>query len=1184
MQRGSSAPALVPMAQHDASGSGHAATSSHRTAPAAPATPASSSSSSFDRAVRRYAQDVVEEAYSLDEYTQFPRDAERERRDAQHRADVRVDRMTIIAARAAAAAELRARAEEDRRDAEGQRHQLQGEREDAHDDGVHSLHRASRGRERREAALQHARRSTEASIRATLQQRADTRTHHSRSREADRRMAAGLPRHRHAPPPPHAYFQPPPPDRAQSRAPSRQSAPPPPPFRQSAEPVRDATRPPSHTQLRLPSRPLEHLPSNDPSSFYRQPPPQHHNHHPPSKDPSSFYHQPPPPPPPTTPQQAPTLYTTPPYAPPLYAPPLYAPPLHAPQHPMLQASQPPAPPPPPPTRHHRATTAVMQAPAPSQSPSIASCSGPASYSTGTSWLRPSDSSPASYSTGTSWLRPSDSSLRTSREEMRMETTAARRHAAADDLSRAAKQQRVFELFATWRAETFAAARLDDMVLEIRARHGRQQRKRRLAEAWRLWHSRRALLYFRSRHESWLRSFLSSHRVVRIFARPYLVRGWQRWQKHAIVVNRRPLQRARYTRGVAAFVAERVEARRAAKKMAIVASLQFAAIQYLQLQSCCKAWTSWLSHYYGCELATPQRHRLRQRRRARLRSPSKALGLAVWRRYVSQVHTLRAHRAVDRYARAGCSILARELAQVEGLSTRAAEERRSMLIEVGFLKDEFGQVERELDAARMDAAREARNTAEATRQSEMQRKLAGVAIKRAEEEAQRAAAATAVAAATAAAAARAGGAEGAEGVRAGDGANFKEGATTFEGFALREAASENSIDMILQQLDRSPNTIDETDPESGNTALLIACERGHASAARTLADRGANLEHKSRSGWTALGLACAAGNEAVVSALLSRNASVDAPVEDGLSPLMVASENGNLEISRSLLGNRADPNLVADDGSTALMLAAEHGHAPVVRALIGASADANKKLPDGTNALGLAQENGHLELASLLTQVTDDVPPPPLNYVASPRQSRVSPMEAADASAMVPSHLPAPASEVSSTPTQAPVPMTLTPMLSAVGTAPPVSMMPDAAVTPGEAAAASIAMTSSHAPSQKGMCNGIQHHSARDDDEAPTGPAAVEEENSSAGAVPGRMTSSVSFSSDEVDEASTRSAPARTSWLGTLRGGSATPTSQTGGSGAPTQPAGVTMNSLARFSMWTRGGSPGNRGGPAHSTR
>ena len=159
---------------------------------------------------------------------------------------------------------------------------------------------------------------------------------------------------------------------------------------------------------------------------------------------------------------------------------------------------------------------------------------------------------------------------------------------------------------------------------------------------------------------------------------------------------------------------------------------------------------------------------------------------------------------------------------------------------GSSQEEMRELEQQHELAQRKAANEGRRADEATRQAQTEKSLAAAAIKRAEAEAQRAAAVTAVAAA--AAAARGGGGGGGE-----EGEEmFYDSETTFEGFALREAAAENSEQMVNQQLDRGA-AVDEVDPQSGHSALLIACEAGHVAAARALMDRDANLVRSMRGG-------------------------------------------------------------------------------------------------------------------------------------------------------------------------------------------------------------------------------------------------------------------------------------------------------------------------------------------------
>ena len=736
-------------------------------------------------------------------------------------------------------------------------------------------------------------------------------------------------------------------------------------------------------------------------------------------------------------------------------------------------------------------------------------------------------SPSQY---TGWLRPASPSLLNSREamlttrEMReLDAWEAERQAQIDSMARGQHHRRVERGFDRWRREMFAWARLGAITAEVRERVDAKQRRRFLATAWKSWQARRHLLYFRTRHDRWLAHLLSTPKMMRAFAWPYLVRSWQAWRTRAHVSSRLPLRRVMHRRGFTAFREERAERRRVSRKLAVVASLQFAMVQSMQLQSCCRAWTAWLAWHHS-ELGTERRRRLREQRAARMAQPVRAFAFARWRSW--RVRVLRAleRREYDREATCGCGVLRREMAAVERGATVAIDEARWLRTQMGFLKREYGILEEEFETASATAAREARRAEAATRRAEAEAARAAVAIQRAEVEAEKAAVAAAAVAAAAA------GGSFSDRIDAG-GASFsfrrpQGGDSTFEGFALREAASENSPEMVNQQLDRSPGCLEEADPETGMTALLIACECGSAAAARALAGRGANLEHRSHGGWTALALACSGGHEQVVSALLSHGANVDTAVEDGLTPLMITAEHGHVEIMRSLLGKDADVNVVAEDGSTALMLAAEHGHTGVVRGLIGANADANKKLPDGSTALKLASENDHGALAALLSQVTEmrppsanARPPPPLarqgrtsldptkampdlmqalmqtNAAASPLAMAPKPAELAPqdaASSPEPRVVAAPASslpaELASAVASANAAATPVATLTAPVAAPPW----DERTTPSPQPAGSLR---AFAASLGGGAGGSA--AGADDDEAPTGPAVYHESQSSA---------------------------------------------------------------------------------------
>ena len=56
---------------------------------------------------------------------------------------------------------------------------------------------------------------------------------------------------------------------------------------------------------------------------------------------------------------------------------------------------------------------------------------------------------------------------------------------------------------------------------------------------------------------------------------------------------------------------------------------------------------------------------------------------------------------------------------------------------------------------------------------------------------------------------------------------------------------------------------------GATALVLACQLGHAATAEILMQRGANVEQAAEGGFRPLHLACQGGHERVVTLLIER---------------------------------------------------------------------------------------------------------------------------------------------------------------------------------------------------------------------------------------------------------------------------------------------------------------------------
>ena len=93
--------------------------------------------------------------------------------------------------------------------------------------------------------------------------------------------------------------------------------------------------------------------------------------------------------------------------------------------------------------------------------------------------------------------------------------------------------------------------------------------------------------------------------------------------------------------------------------------------------------------------------------------------------------------------------------------------------------------------------------------------------------------------------------------------------------------------------------------------------------------------------TALHVACSRGHSALVKWLLARQANVNAREQTGATPLYVAAQYGHVDIVKLLLDNEADVNASrTDNGATPLHVAAHNGHVDIVKLLLDNEANVN----------------------------------------------------------------------------------------------------------------------------------------------------------------------------------------------------------------------------------------------------
>ena len=106
---------------------------------------------------------------------------------------------------------------------------------------------------------------------------------------------------------------------------------------------------------------------------------------------------------------------------------------------------------------------------------------------------------------------------------------------------------------------------------------------------------------------------------------------------------------------------------------------------------------------------------------------------------------------------------------------------------------------------------------------------------------------------------------------------------------------------------------------GDTALMMACLKGHLAIAKLLVANGAQI---SQSGWAPLHYAAFEGRTEVIRYLLEKGAEKDAPAPNGFTALMLAVRGGHIDTARLLLYEDADLTVRGPKGETALGIARE----------------------------------------------------------------------------------------------------------------------------------------------------------------------------------------------------------------------------------------------------------------------
>jgi ankyrin repeat protein len=116
---------------------------------------------------------------------------------------------------------------------------------------------------------------------------------------------------------------------------------------------------------------------------------------------------------------------------------------------------------------------------------------------------------------------------------------------------------------------------------------------------------------------------------------------------------------------------------------------------------------------------------------------------------------------------------------------------------------------------------------------------------------------------------------------------------------------------------------------GETALMLACLKGHVSLAKLLISRQADINHP---GWTPLHYAATGGHVELIQILLEESAYIDAESPNGTTPLMMAARYGSAKATQLLIEEGADLQTKNQLGLTALDFA-KQGNRPDAQEII-----------------------------------------------------------------------------------------------------------------------------------------------------------------------------------------------------------------------------------------------------------
>jgi ankyrin repeat protein len=192
------------------------------------------------------------------------------------------------------------------------------------------------------------------------------------------------------------------------------------------------------------------------------------------------------------------------------------------------------------------------------------------------------------------------------------------------------------------------------------------------------------------------------------------------------------------------------------------------------------------------------------------------------------------------------------------------------------------------------------------------------------------------------------------------------AGSYEDFFI--AIQNDQVKVVSNLLNRGfdPNTVNlKAEP-----ALLNALNVGALTSAELLVRHpNINVNVRNAHGETALMLACLKGHVALAKLLISKQADVNQP---GWTPLHYAATGGHVELIQILLEESAYIDAESPNGTTPLMMAARYGSAKATQLLIDEGADLQIKNQLGLTALDFAKQGNRPDALEIISKAMNHI--------------------------------------------------------------------------------------------------------------------------------------------------------------------------------------------------------------------